>query len=231
MLNNTEKECIQLITTIIYIIWLARNNKIYNQKDTPVQVALGKAIPILQDYQNNSCLINIDSNRPTTSNNRHNKSWSPPHRNFLKLNVDAHLKDDGHWGLGLVLRREDGRCVGAATKVVQGMNDATLAETRGFHEALSWVKTLHLTKVIIEMDAEVIVRAVHRKAFPRSRWGLIAKQCVRDFERNNDSQLCRQGNSAAHDLARWAFSEPNRYWNTNYPKCILHHITKKICAM
>ncbi|MCI11961.1 hypothetical protein A2U01_0033064, partial [Trifolium medium] len=28
-----------------------------------------------------------------------NKSWSPPPRNCLKLNVDAHLHDDGHWGL------------------------------------------------------------------------------------------------------------------------------------
>jgi hypothetical protein len=26
---------------------------------------------------------------------------------FLKLNVDAHLHDDGRWGYGMVLRRED----------------------------------------------------------------------------------------------------------------------------
>ncbi|MCI36594.1 hypothetical protein A2U01_0057817, partial [Trifolium medium] len=65
---------------------------------------------------------------------RHNNSWSPPPKDVLKLNVDAHSLGDGHWGLGLVLRREDGSCVGAKTWVQKGTNNVMLAEAMGLHE-------------------------------------------------------------------------------------------------
>ncbi|GAU16849.1 hypothetical protein TSUD_367980 [Trifolium subterraneum] len=155
--------------------------------------------------------------------------WSPPPRNFLKLNVDAHLKDDGHWGLGLVLRREDGRCVGAVTRVVDGSNDAALAEAHGLQEALRWIRNLHITRVIIEIDAVVIVQAIQKREFPRTKWGRVVEWCARDFDHDSQISLkwiCRQGNKAVHDLARWAFQEPNREWNTDYPHCIIRHIQK-----
>ncbi|MCI73758.1 hypothetical protein A2U01_0095022, partial [Trifolium medium] len=78
---------------------------------------------------------------------------SLPPRNFLKLNVDAHLKDDGRWGLGLILRRDDGRCVGAAMKVYNGSNDVGMAEVMGLREALTLIESMNLTRVVIELDA------------------------------------------------------------------------------
>jgi cation diffusion facilitator CzcD-associated flavoprotein CzcO len=68
---------------------------------------------------------------------RHNISWIPHPKSFLKLNVDAHLHDDGCWGYEMVLRRADGHCVGAANKVLKGFNDVTLAEVVGIREALN----------------------------------------------------------------------------------------------
>ncbi|GAU15837.1 hypothetical protein TSUD_236530 [Trifolium subterraneum] len=177
-------------------------------------MAVEKAIQILHEYQNNCCSYNIDSAGPITSNTRHNKSWSPPPRNFLKLNVDVHLKVDGHWRLGLVLRRDDGRCVGAVTKVISSSSDATLAEAHGLQEALRWAKMFHLTRVVIEMDAAVIVQAIKKRVFPRTQWGRIVKLCARDFDHDNQlsiNRICKQGNKAAHAFARWVFSEPDRY--------------------
>ncbi|MCI92590.1 hypothetical protein A2U01_0113886, partial [Trifolium medium] len=69
-------------------------------------------------------------------------SWSPPPRDCLKLNVDAHLSDDSHWGLGMVLRREDGRCVREATKIHKGSDDVCMAEVMGLSEALQIVQNL-----------------------------------------------------------------------------------------
>ncbi|GAU34369.1 hypothetical protein TSUD_217090 [Trifolium subterraneum] len=229
MLNNTKEECMQMVTTIIYSIWLARNNKIFINIDTPVQIAINKALQTLHSYQNTAASISICKPEHTLSTNRHNNSWSPPHRSYLKLNVDAHLNGDGHWGLGMVLCRGDGRCVGAVTKVMQGLNDATLAETQGLFEALNWIKTKGLSKIVIEMDAEVVVRAIQKRIFPRSRWGKLAKSCARDFEKDallSISWVRRNGNKAAHELARWALYEPNMYWDENYPHCIHPHIQK-----
>ncbi|MCI39497.1 hypothetical protein A2U01_0060729, partial [Trifolium medium] len=113
---------------------------------------------------------------------RNNKSWSPPPRNFLKLNVDAHLTDDGHWGFGLLLRRDDGRCVGAATRLCKGSKDVDLAEAKGLHEAITMITELRLTRVIIELDAAKIVSAVKKKVFPRNQWGMLTQRCARALD-------------------------------------------------
>ncbi|PNX87020.1 ribonuclease H [Trifolium pratense] len=149
--------------------------------------------------------------------------------NCLKLNVDAHLQDDGHWGLGMVLRRDDGRCVGAATRVIKGSNDVGLAETAGLKEALNLIQAMELDEVIVEMDAAVIVNAIHNKIFPRNQWGLLARECSRAFDLNNKLSLkwvSREGNHAAHSLARWAFTAPNKWWSNYFPDCINHHTQK-----
>jgi hypothetical protein len=71
---------------------------------------------------------------------------------FLKLNMDANLHDDGRWGYGMVLRRANGRCVGAATKVLKGSIDISLEEAVGIRDALNWVVSQQHHRVIIETD-------------------------------------------------------------------------------
>ncbi|MCI64556.1 hypothetical protein A2U01_0085814, partial [Trifolium medium] len=84
-------------------------------------------------------------------------SWSLPPKHGLKLNVDAHPLDVGHWGLGLVLRGDDGRCVGAATRICKGSECVAMAEALGLSEGMAWIEKLHIQNVTIEMDAETIV--------------------------------------------------------------------------
>jgi ribonuclease HI len=117
--------------------------------------------------------------------------------------VDAHLCDDGHWGFGLVLRRVDGLCVGAATKLIQGSGNVELAEATGLHEALVMIESPHLQNVEIKMDAERVVRAIHNKSFPRFQWGQMARNCARVMESNGEVSLkwvSRKDNEA---VTRW----------------------------
>jgi ribonuclease HI len=68
----------------------------------------------------------------------------------------------------MVLRGEDGHFVGAANKVLKGSDDVKLAETSCICEALQWIETMRIHHVIIETDAEVIVKALEKKKFPRT---------------------------------------------------------------
>jgi hypothetical protein len=158
----------QLIITITYSLWLARNNKIFQNRDIPACETVGKAIKSLQEYKHNSNPDQIISTRINPSTDCNNTSWSPPPRASLKLNVDAHLCSDGRLGLGLVLRDEDGRIVGAATRVQLGSGNVELSETLGLMEALKLIDTLKLRSVIIEMDSATIVRAIQKKSYPRN---------------------------------------------------------------
>jgi hypothetical protein len=189
MLTNATKECIQIITAITYGIWIARNNKIFQDKDTPAAKTVDRALTSLHEYKHNISFDNINSHGIQTSPSCNNTSWSPPPRNSLKLNVDAHLLGDGRLGLGLVLRGVDGSIVGAATKLQQGSGSVETSEAMGLVEAVKMIKERQLQNVIIEMDAAVIVRAIQSNSYPRKYWGKLAQSCARDLEDQRDITL------------------------------------------
>jgi ribonuclease HI len=221
----------QIIITITYSMWLARNKKVFQNHDIPANETVETALRALQEYNQNKSLDQITSTAIHPSVACDNTSWSPPPKAYLKLNVDAHLSSDGHLGLGLVLRDEDGRIVGASTKAQPGSGNMELSETLGLVEALRMIEMLKLRSVIIEMDAATIVRAIQAKSYPRNHWGQMAQQCARVIDEDETLSICwvsRTGNEMAHVLARWALSEPNRLWTENFPPCITQQVQKDL---
>lgn len=152
---------------------------VFQNINIPVSEALNQALQHLREYQHHITKIRPTSSSPTALGDRNNISWSFPPQNFLKLNVDAHLHGDSHWGFGMILRSDDGRCVRSVTKVLKGWEDATLAETIGISEAVKWIDNQKLNHVIIEIDAEIIVKAIQKKLFSRTMWGNVARSCAR----------------------------------------------------
>ncbi|GAU20573.1 hypothetical protein TSUD_33200 [Trifolium subterraneum] len=229
MLQKATKDSMQILSTITYNIWQARNKKVFNKKDTPVAEVVERVMKILSEYHTHLIDARPQHNPLKPSDDCNDKSWSPPPLTYLKLNVDAHLSGDGRWGFGLVLRREYGRCVRAATRVCDGSKDVAMAETTGLREALQFLDQLQINNVIIKHDAACIVNAFWRKEFPRSGWGRLVQQCSRfctQKENVSVNWVKRSGNQAAHSLARWAMIEPNRYWTLNFPCCLENHIHK-----
>jgi ribonuclease HI len=185
-----------------------------------------KAMKSLHEYQANQH-ARVPERTSESGANRHNISWSPPPSTFTKLNVDAHSLSDGRWGLGLVLRREDGSCVGAMTRIRQGSDCVLLAEAMGLQEAMEMIKRKKLQRTIIELDAKAIVDAVCSEKKARTPWGIITYQCAKWVKENEGISVSwtrRSGNRVAHELAKWADTEPNREWETNFPLCIHQHI-------
>jgi ribonuclease HI len=180
----------------------------------------------IAEYQN--LQKNPISEQRITHNRSHNiDAWCPPPQNCLKLNVDAHCLGDGHWGLGLLLRSEDGRVVGARTKVVRGFDDAVEAEAMGLEEAIEFVKIYRNHTIIIEMDNLSVVNAVNRRCYPHRYWGQIARKGEEFLRVNTQVTLQwvnRNSNKPAHNFARWARVEPNKTWTDNLPPNIVNSI-------
>jgi ribonuclease HI len=234
ILLNATNECMQITSTIIYSIWLARNKSIFQNKNIPAKEVVDQAMRNLSEYHQHWIENRLSQATHATSGTRNNKSWSPPSLNCHKLNVDAHLKDDGRWGFGLILRRVDGRCVGAATRVCAGSNDVAMAEATGLREAILFVQAHQLSNTTIELDAAIIVNAIARKEFPRTNWGKSIRSSVRVLNQLDNvyvSWVNRKSNQAAHALARWALREPNKNWSRDYPSCILAHIQKDMSGV
>jgi ribonuclease HI len=228
MVTHTKEADLQIISTMLYSIWNARNEKEFNGKNIPPIEAMPHAMKALYDYQANQKSRAMQDPKGN-ENNRNNTSWSLPPKGILKLNVDAHSLSDGRWGLGLLLRRDDGSTVGAVTRTRLGSDCTLLAEAMGLQEALNLIQQWNLSNVIIEMDAKTIVDTVNSSCYPRTNWGMIVDRCVRKMKDRTGIEVKwtrRQGNIAAHELAKWARYEPNKDWVTTYPSCITDQVQK-----
>ncbi|KAK2435146.1 putative mitochondrial protein [Trifolium repens] len=216
--NQTKNNCTNLISSLCYHIWKARNMLIFQQKDIPVMVVVNKASQDLLEYTKQ---MEKGSTRHGANNlPRSNEiKWSPPPSIALKINVDAHCKGDGRWGLGWVVRNGDRICLGAAIQIVQARN-VLEAEAKGLEEVLRSIHRFSDHNIIVELDSSTVVNAIQKKDYPRVYWGSIA--------RNGGDLLCnlpnvsvcwgrRTGNKVAHLLARWTFNQPNSGWLTSVP--------------
>jgi hypothetical protein len=88
------KEDVENIIAIVYHIWKARNELVFQSKEIPVMVVIQQASAAAKEYR----LLSKSQNKPprTTDTQAHsnNKIWSPPARDTLKLNVDDHPRGD-----------------------------------------------------------------------------------------------------------------------------------------
>ncbi|CAL1369459.1 unnamed protein product [Linum trigynum] len=90
-------------------------------------------------------------NHPTTT-------WVPPPEDFLKINFDAAVSAT-ECSSGLVIRGSDGHVVLAFGLQHQGIVNPYLEELLAFRDAISIVASRSLTRVIVEGDYEVVVKA------------------------------------------------------------------------
>jgi ribonuclease HI len=191
---------------------------IFQQKDIPVMVVVNKASQDLLDYTKQ--MEKVSTRHEANNSPRSNEiKWSPPPSTVLKINVDAHCKGDGRWGLGWVVRNGDGICLGAAIRIVQARN-ALEAEAKGLEEVLRSILRFSNHEIIVEMDSSTVVNAIQKKDYPRVYWGSIAINGGNLLCNLPNVSVCwgrRTGNKVAHLLARWAFNQPNSGWLTSVP--------------
>jgi hypothetical protein len=167
-LMSMTTQNMEIIGALCYHIWKARNHLIFRNNNIPATDVIHQAPQSIFEYQQHQRNDSKPSQRSPQSSRHSDSNWIPPPRASLKLNVDAHrLAGDGHWGIGLVLRREDGSCVGAATREAWGLTEAIEAEAMGLSEAIEFLKRFQHQAVIIELDNQTVVKAVKDRVYPR----------------------------------------------------------------
>ncbi|XP_019198431.1 PREDICTED: uncharacterized protein LOC109192314 [Ipomoea nil] len=131
-------------------------------------------------------------------------TWNPPPRGSLKCNVDAATFSCGA-GFGAVLRDHTGRFVAAKSSHVEGIHDPFTAETIAVKEALTWLKGLHCSSIIIESDCLNFCTAFNSAYSDYSYVGLLIKQCLSIANDIGEVIVCHvkgSTNRVTHELAR-----------------------------
>ncbi|KAH9708382.1 hypothetical protein KPL70_012867 [Citrus sinensis] len=200
-----SKDDIELLVTILWMIWNARNGWIFKGvKDGP-QVTVSKA----------------------EASSSKLKAWNPPQIGYFKVNVDAATNSEKQIaGLGAVIRDEAGNVIDAAVKVSKFYGDVFIAEAEAIKWGLQLAGNVCIEYLIVESDAQEVVKLVNNSRGCRSEifWTISEVQRVlKSFSSVCVQYTHRSCNAIAHSLAKLALEKLETIiWLGSYPPYLLY---------
>lgn len=157
MLLQLNEEDAGKFAVVIWRMWKERNSKLWHGCCVPAQTCVSLGVNYLDEYAMIRERLMVDN-----ISILHCKAWHRPPPSFIKANIDAaFFSDSREIGFGCILHDGWGNHLFSRTHVMPGSYSPEESEAIGLHEALSWIKDLGITRVIIEMDAKIVVDAVN----------------------------------------------------------------------
>ena len=162
--------------------------------------------------------------------------WVSPPANLVKINFDgAVFSKDNFSGVGAVIRDENGLVLGLCTKHLPQAYSAVEVEALAATTALALAKDLGVTRVILEGDSLVVIKALREEKQLLSPTGLLledVRMLSQSFQKLLYSHTKREGNSIAHNLARYANSIPDfLVWTEDVPPCIQSFVQADLASL
>ncbi|KAH9705863.1 putative reverse transcriptase/RNA-dependent DNA polymerase [Citrus sinensis] len=203
--NCCSKEECELAAMVCWRIWVQRNDKVWNSRCGQVYQILNSAGHLLHQWQYWRKQLLFDD--AVGSSLSHGAS---------KISF------------GCVVRNFEGTFLAAKCDCFAGSFGAREAEALGVREALSWLKCLHLPRVIIEVDYLQVFKALTENLSSPNGFGLIIEECrflAHELGEVQFSFVRRSANVAAHRVARvgGSLSGPNE-WSVVPPRWLMNNL-------
>ena len=201
MEKNWDPGDVAKAVMVAWALWTNRNEVWHGKKRKEGKAIVFGALDYLLEYQ--MCLDSPErpaSSRPTI--------WSPPPPSRYKINVDgAVFGAQKAVGIGVVVRDEEGRVLGACCKKIEAPMGALEAEAKAFEVGLQFAKDMLIHDFILEGDSLLLVNALNEISPPPSAVAAIvysSLSALKDFRKVEISHVKRAGNRPAHLLAKYA---------------------------
>ncbi|XP_074341872.1 uncharacterized protein LOC141679267 [Apium graveolens] len=132
--------------------------------------------------------------------------WKMPESGVLKLNVDVAVKlGSPSFSMKLIIRDHTGSFVAAKTVCTSMVSTVFEAEALAILEGLQWLLSMNHTRVTIESDSMLAVRALQGVQENLLEVGHVLNACRTILDSNSGysiSWVKRQANRVAHLLAK-----------------------------
>ncbi|XP_073133625.1 uncharacterized protein [Henckelia pumila] len=189
---------------LLWSIWKQRNEKVWNNSNSNVIKANMMAQECLSDWMGAKQICN-EMQHPENIKTLCTM-WHKPAHSIIKCNVDAAFFGDEHkYGIGCLLRDEDGKVVSCRTCIFHGSVDVMEGEAMGLLEALVWVHSLGSKKIFFELDAKGVVDTINADYVGVFEFTSIVHKCKDIIRSEQDffiSFARRQANECTHALAK-----------------------------
>ncbi|XP_073015284.1 uncharacterized protein [Primulina eburnea] len=189
MFQQVDVESLENIAMVLWGIWRARNEKIWNRIVRPADSIVSSAIQFLTDWK---AVRNITTNPEGTTHREVERfPWIKPQAPTLKCNVDASVQNgSGLFGVGMVLRDYEGVFVSARTNAFPGRALVKEAEAMAIKEALSWIMEMNIQEAIFESDAKGVTEALNSTRDDDSEFGAIILECRELLRQRPSFRVC-----------------------------------------
>lgn len=210
-LHTETSENLIRIATVVWGVWWARNQRVWETKTVTPAVAMQWSARQVNDWKaaHNKAKQN-QIHHLQQERLQYATRWEAPVTGSLKINVDASVFEHSEeFSVGMIVRNHQGTFIRGKTMRFSGRVQALEAELVGILEAIRWSVEFQGNTICIESDSLCSVQAIRGQDHNQLEAGLLIDQC-RDFLRNREwvslSFIKKQANRVAHLLARLPYA-------------------------
>uniref|UniRef100_A0A2N9F4S2 Reverse transcriptase domain-containing protein n=1 Tax=Fagus sylvatica TaxID=28930 RepID=A0A2N9F4S2_FAGSY len=197
-------QSIAVLAFMLWLLWNRRNKALYRNEVESLDSIPTLALRLSSEYLSAQELPEC----PTTTKSR--TKWKPPTASAFKVNFDAALFKDQQWtGVGVIIRDGQGLPLATLSKRFPYLYSIDDAEALAAREALQFAVEIGISNTIVEFEGDslTISNALKYQDSSFASYGDIideARLIARSFHGVSFSHVKREGNCAAHMLARRA---------------------------
>ncbi|KAH9783091.1 putative reverse transcriptase/RNA-dependent DNA polymerase [Citrus sinensis] len=224
MKRMRSRDDLELLVTIFWVKWNARNQVIFKGKRENPQIMVAKAEALIAAYKRVYSPAEACSE---TEQRAPPQTWNPPQDGFVKVNIDSAISFEKNIvGLGAVIRDVLGHVTAATIKVSKFHGDVSYAEAEAMEWGMLVARDAKMKAVIMESDSQGVVNLVNNKQGSRSEIYWVVSEIQKlaeNFERVSIKYMPRSCNVIAHSLAKLALEKCETVvWKGSYPSQVMY---------
>ncbi|XP_043699816.1 uncharacterized protein LOC122650466 [Telopea speciosissima] len=163
--KKLAQERFSLASFLLWFIWKARNDLMFNNKQWSPQQVISMAEKAHQEFSSVVCKPPSVSVEVEEQNFPSSHSWTPPNEPFLKINCNAAwVKNSGKGGLGVIIRDHRGILIHAYSSGTS-CDSSLYAEALAIRTGLLQAAKLHLSHIVVESDCLSLIQQLNSRSF------------------------------------------------------------------
>ncbi|CAN1844985.1 Transposon TX1 uncharacterized 149 kDa protein [Linum perenne] len=202
VIRDGSTETQRKVAIVTWALWKERNDRVWNQTSKPEEVCIRQSTDAVMDWVSMQGRGLCPRRREEGRCDR----WHRPPPTYVKINCDAAINVRGQsFGIGVVIRDEEGNLVGFKMENRIGCPPVKECEAEAVVCALHWANELGIRRALVETDSQVTQLAMESNGNSTTEFGNIISQgrsLLRSQPRTKVVFVRRSGNTVAHVLAR-----------------------------
>ncbi|MCH84206.1 60S ribosomal protein L23 [Trifolium medium] len=175
MMENRKCDFVMML----WCLWKRRNEKVWEEVVQPVRMSIQLARDLLYQWR----FVRQKEDKASNNSDNNIMRWQPPLSGEVECNIGAALFKDQHkFGIGMCIRNDQGIFMRARTMWFNGrIPSPAEAEAWALKEAITWLRELELTQMVIELDCLLVVNAIKDISKDQSEFGNTIEEWRQNF--------------------------------------------------